>query len=111
MAVTVHRRYRGIPSYTVFLQYATGLAVIEGIKSIPGYANVPLYLKWPNDVYFCPQLASSSGTTRVSSPGWSPFSACSLTLLRRPVPVFSAPLTRSLMYALSHIVFNKDCVL
>ncbi len=36
----------------VFVQYLIGLAIIEGIHSYePGYASMPLKLKWPNDVY------------------------------------------------------------
>lgn len=35
----------------VFLQYLAALAIVEGIKNYDnGYQNMPLKLKWPNDV-------------------------------------------------------------
>ncbi|KAJ3045779.1 biotin holocarboxylase synthetase [Rhizophlyctis rosea] len=35
----------------VFLQYLIGLAVVEAIKGVPGLDNLPVHLKWPNDLY------------------------------------------------------------
>ncbi|KAG0357074.1 biotin holocarboxylase synthetase [Gamsiella multidivaricata] len=35
----------------VFVQYLVALAVVEGVCSLPGYEDVPLRLKWPNDIY------------------------------------------------------------
>lgn len=36
----------------VFVQYLVGLAIIQGIQSYePGYASIPVKLKWPNDIY------------------------------------------------------------
>lgn len=35
----------------VFLQYLFGLSVVEAVCSLPGYENLPLHLKWPNDLY------------------------------------------------------------
>ncbi|KAI9729706.1 MAG: biotin holocarboxylase synthetase [Cirrosporium novae-zelandiae] len=36
----------------VFLQYIAALAIIEGVKSYgKGYENLPVRLKWPNDIY------------------------------------------------------------
>lgn len=35
----------------VFIQYLTGLAILESIRSRTGYEDVPLRLKWPNDLY------------------------------------------------------------
>ncbi|KAI9700829.1 MAG: biotin holocarboxylase synthetase [Candelina mexicana] len=36
----------------VFMQYLTALAIVEGIKSYDtGYRDVPVKLKWPNDIY------------------------------------------------------------
>eukprot|EP01135_Chromosphaera_perkinsii_P002002 Nk52_evm49s215 gene=Nk52_evmTU49s215 len=35
----------------VFLQYVVSLAVVEGVRTIPGYEDIPLRLKWPNDIY------------------------------------------------------------
>ncbi|KAI7863662.1 biotin-protein ligase, partial [Spinellus fusiger] len=35
----------------VFIQYIIALAVVESIRTRPGYEKVPLRLKWPNDIY------------------------------------------------------------
>ncbi|KAI9794328.1 MAG: biotin holocarboxylase synthetase [Candelina submexicana] len=36
----------------VFMQYLAALAIVEGIKSYDtGYRDVPVKLKWPNDIY------------------------------------------------------------
>ncbi|CAO3611002.1 unnamed protein product [Cunninghamella echinulata] len=35
----------------VFIQYIIALAVVESIRTRPGYEDVPLRLKWPNDIY------------------------------------------------------------
>ncbi|KAI8337299.1 biotin-protein ligase [Chlamydoabsidia padenii] len=35
----------------VFIQYLIALAVVESIRSRPGYEDIPLRLKWPNDIY------------------------------------------------------------
>ncbi|KAJ3077160.1 biotin holocarboxylase synthetase [Podochytrium sp. JEL0797] len=35
----------------VFLQYLFGLAVVEGICGMEGYGEIPIRLKWPNDIY------------------------------------------------------------
>lgn len=35
----------------VFIQYMIALAVVESIRERPGYENIPLRLKWPNDIY------------------------------------------------------------
>ena len=35
----------------VFIQYLAAIAIAEGIQSYdPGYQNVPVKLKWPNDI-------------------------------------------------------------
>lgn len=35
----------------VFLQYLAAIAVVEGVKTYDkGYLNLPLKLKWPNDI-------------------------------------------------------------
>jgi len=35
----------------VFLQYLAALAIVEGIKSYDaGYKDLPIKLKWPNDI-------------------------------------------------------------
>ncbi|KAJ3327210.1 biotin holocarboxylase synthetase [Blyttiomyces sp. JEL0837] len=38
-------------SSAVFLQYLFGLAVVEAIKTAPGFEDIPIHLKWPNDIY------------------------------------------------------------
>ncbi|KAG0298564.1 biotin holocarboxylase synthetase, partial [Dissophora globulifera] len=35
----------------VFVQFLVALAVVESVCSLPGYEDVPLKLKWPNDIY------------------------------------------------------------
>lgn len=35
----------------IFIQYIIALAVVESIRERPGYEDVPLRLKWPNDIY------------------------------------------------------------
>ncbi|KAF9376953.1 biotin holocarboxylase synthetase [Podila verticillata] len=35
----------------VFVQYLVALAVVEAVCSMPGYEEVPMKLKWPNDIY------------------------------------------------------------
>lgn len=36
----------------VFIQYLAAIAIVEGIKSYAkGYQNLPVKLKWPNDIY------------------------------------------------------------
>ena len=35
----------------VFLQYLAALAIVEGVKTYDkGYQDVPVKLKWPNDI-------------------------------------------------------------
>ncbi|KAI8912559.1 biotin-protein ligase [Gorgonomyces haynaldii] len=38
-------------SRALFVQYLFGLTVVEGLKSIPGLQDIPVHLKWPNDIY------------------------------------------------------------
>lgn len=38
-------------SKIVFLQYLFGLAVVEAIRTTPGYQDIGVHLKWPNDIY------------------------------------------------------------
>lgn len=35
----------------VYLQYIFGLSVVEAVRSLPGYQDIELRLKWPNDLY------------------------------------------------------------
>lgn len=49
----------------IFLQYLAALAVVEGIKRYDdGYENIPIKLKWPNDICkfnLIPPLAQVQG--------------------------------------------------
>ncbi|RKP27550.1 biotin-protein ligase [Syncephalis pseudoplumigaleata] len=40
----------GLPS-PVLVQYLVALAVVDAVRSKPGYEDMPLRLKWPNDIY------------------------------------------------------------
>ncbi|KAL3883228.1 hypothetical protein ACJMK2_029516 [Sinanodonta woodiana] len=35
-----------------FLQHLTSLAVVQSVCSLPGCQDIPLRLKWPNDIYY-----------------------------------------------------------
>ncbi|KAJ3355341.1 biotin holocarboxylase synthetase [Entophlyctis luteolus] len=47
-SMTLHHKD---PKSAVFIQYLFGLAVVDGIRTCEGYENIPLRLKWPNDIY------------------------------------------------------------
>lgn len=49
----VHLRHAPV----VFIQYMAALSVVESIRERQGYEDVPLRLKWPNDIY----VETSSG--------------------------------------------------
>ncbi|XP_050714902.1 mucin-5AC-like isoform X4 [Eriocheir sinensis] len=34
-----------------FLQHLVAMAVVQAVVTLPGYADIPLRLKWPNDIY------------------------------------------------------------
>ncbi|KAI9805534.1 MAG: hypothetical protein M1825_000785 [Sarcosagium campestre] len=52
MVLSVVIRHPVSAGPVVFVQYLAALAVVQGIKSYdPGYENVPVKLKWPNDIY------------------------------------------------------------
>ena len=38
-------------SRIVFVQYLFGLAVVEAVRTLPGYERIGVCLKWPNDIY------------------------------------------------------------
>ena len=49
-----HPQDLNIRAPVIILQYIVGLAVIEGIKSYEsGYGEIPVRLKWPNDICAC----------------------------------------------------------
>ncbi|XP_068281400.1 biotin--protein ligase isoform X2 [Nyctibius grandis] len=35
-----------------FIQHLLSLAVVESVRSIPGYEDIDLRVKWPNDIYY-----------------------------------------------------------
>ncbi|XP_077596432.1 biotin--protein ligase isoform X1 [Stigmatopora nigra] len=35
-----------------FLQHLAALAVVEAVRTLPGYEDIELRLKWPNDIYY-----------------------------------------------------------
>uniref|UniRef100_A0A8C8BGR4 Holocarboxylase synthetase n=1 Tax=Otus sunia TaxID=257818 RepID=A0A8C8BGR4_9STRI len=35
-----------------FIQHLVSLAVVESVRSIPGYEGIDLRVKWPNDIYY-----------------------------------------------------------
>ncbi|XP_035521957.1 biotin--protein ligase-like [Morone saxatilis] len=35
-----------------FLQHLAALAVVEGVRTLPGYQDIDLRVKWPNDIYY-----------------------------------------------------------
>ncbi|NXU90340.1 BPL1 ligase, partial [Xiphorhynchus elegans] len=35
-----------------FIQHLVSLAVVEAVRSIPGYEDIDLRVKWPNDIYY-----------------------------------------------------------
>ena len=49
----------------VFIQYLAALAIAQGITTYDhGYANVPVKLKWPNDIYALDPTATAAATNR-----------------------------------------------
>ncbi len=53
MFSTVVRHQVSLTSHApiVFLQYLAALAIVEGIKTYDvGYKDMPVKLKWPNDI-------------------------------------------------------------
>ena len=51
----------------VFVQYIASLAIVEGIKSYDiGYRNLPIKLKWPNDICKRVPFCRASGVWRLA---------------------------------------------
>jgi biotin--protein ligase len=51
----------------VFLQYLAALAIVEGIKSYDtGYRNLPIKLKWPNDICRFPPTSLSCANVLIT---------------------------------------------
>lgn len=51
----------------MFLQYLFSLAVVEAVKSCEGCAGLPVFIKWPNDVYA--KLPAADGQTELKKLG------------------------------------------
>lgn len=53
----------------VFVQYVVSLAIVESIRSYgPGYEQLPVRLKWPNDIYALPSM-DTLDSERLATPG------------------------------------------
>ncbi|KAM4620668.1 biotin--protein ligase isoform 2-T2 [Polymixia lowei] len=39
-----------------FLQHLAALAMVEAVRSLPGYQDIDLRVKWPNDIYYSNQM-------------------------------------------------------
>ena len=35
-----------------FLQHLIGIAAVQAVREQPGYSELPINLKWPNDIYY-----------------------------------------------------------
>lgn len=63
------------------LQHIIAVAVVHGIRSQEGYQDLPLRIKWPNDIYYesqvklggilvsCLSLGNSTNTAVIGEPG------------------------------------------
>ncbi|NWY01571.1 BPL1 ligase, partial [Nothoprocta ornata] len=44
--------YSNLGQRIPFVQHLVSLAVVEAVRSIPGYEGIELRVKWPNDIYY-----------------------------------------------------------
>ncbi|NXG33142.1 BPL1 ligase, partial [Dromaius novaehollandiae] len=44
--------YSNLGQRIPFVQHLVSLAVVESVRSIPGYEDIELRVKWPNDIYY-----------------------------------------------------------
>ncbi|KAK2828947.1 hypothetical protein Q5P01_019981 [Channa striata] len=51
LAVQVELRSR-LGQRIPFLQHLAALAVVEAVRTLPGYEDIDLRVKWPNDIYY-----------------------------------------------------------
>ncbi|XP_022341221.2 biotin--protein ligase-like isoform X1 [Crassostrea virginica] len=49
-----------------YLQHMTSLAVVESVRTLPGYENIDLRLKWPNDIYYSDKMKLGGVVVRSS---------------------------------------------
>ncbi|KAJ3225904.1 biotin holocarboxylase synthetase [Clydaea vesicula] len=47
----------------IFIQYLVGLALVESLKAMKGMEDLPVRLKWPNDIYAFSPLAPNKNLT------------------------------------------------
>ena len=61
-----HPMSRMTESPVVFIQYLAAMAVVQGIKSYDGnkYRDVPIKLKWPNDIFALDPAWDGQGDSR-----------------------------------------------
>ncbi len=45
-----------LSSHLPLLQHIVAVAVVYAIRSLPGYEEVPVRIKWPNDIYYKSQV-------------------------------------------------------
>eukprot|EP00298_Acanthocystis_sp_HF-20_P009142 c18128_g3_i1.p1 GENE.c18128_g3_i1~~c18128_g3_i1.p1 ORF type:complete len:553 (+),score=251.48 c18128_g3_i1:584-2242(+) len=48
-----------------FIQYAMALAVVESVRSRPGYSDIDLRIKWPNDIYLGPNSSPDGSLQKI----------------------------------------------
>ncbi|NXW88240.1 BPL1 ligase, partial [Alopecoenas beccarii] len=44
--------YSNLGQRIPFIQHLVSLAVVESVRSLPGYEDIDLRVKWPNDIYY-----------------------------------------------------------
>ncbi|KAG5924861.1 hypothetical protein E4U53_003367 [Claviceps sorghi] len=65
-----HPAYLAASRPVVFLQYIAAIAIVEAIQSYDlGYENLPVKLKWPNDIYALDPTKPASSKTYVKIGG------------------------------------------
>ncbi|KAG5958952.1 hypothetical protein E4U58_005177 [Claviceps cyperi] len=65
-----HPAYLAASRPVVFLQYIAAVAIVEAIQSYDaGYENLPIKLKWPNDIYALDPTKPASSKTYVKIGG------------------------------------------
>lgn len=45
-----------LSTHLPLLQHIVGVAVVHSVRSLPGYEDVPICIKWPNDIYYKSQV-------------------------------------------------------
>jgi biotin--protein ligase len=47
------------------MQYIAGLAVVDALRSLPGYEQLDLCIKWPNDIMVGPKHSGDNTVKKV----------------------------------------------